>query len=287
MGSKLLMMQESKGFLYIAHGIKYFKEAEVSATSLRRFTKLPICLITNDETYVNPVFDQVTCLKNLEKSYGSKISGLLHSPFDKTIFLDSDTFVCAAVDQVFEALDIFDVAMTVDNFMHSYLFFNKYRPDFKLRYEAVIPEYNTGVIAIRKNTVTNQLLSDWMQVHVEMNINADMPSFREAYINNAATVRITPLPFEYNYHGTHSFGFLYNEVKVIHERLGEKWNTLTGSMLGYDQMDKWAKRLNKSKVKRLVIPYFGIIPYVWSPFVIKNKIKKMFGIKRTKKAETF
>jgi lipopolysaccharide biosynthesis glycosyltransferase len=280
-------MQDSKGFLYIANGIKYVKEAEISATSLRRFTQLPICLITNENNYSHPSFDHIAHLHDLEESYGSKISGLLHSPFDKTVFLDSDTFVCAPIDQLFGALDIFDLAMTVDNFVHSYSFFKKYRPDFNLRYQDVIPEYNTGVIAIRKNIATTKLLTDWMEIHEVMNIKADMGSFREAYLNNALHVRITPIPFEYNYHGTHSFGFLYNEVKVIHERLGERWNTLTTMMLSYNEMDRWARRLNKYKVKRVVIPYFGVIPYMWSPFSLKKRIKKMFGIKRTKKAQTF
>ena len=280
-------MQDERGFLYIANGQKYVKEAEISATSLRRFTQLPLCLVTNDAAYSSPVFDKIICLKNLEESYGSKIGGLLNSPFDKTIFLDSDTFVCSSIDQVFDVLEIFDLAMTVDNFMHSYGFIRNNAPTFKLRYETVIPEFNTGLIAIRKNDATYKLLKDWLTVHEEMKVKADMASFREAYIDNIPAIRISPLPYEYNYHGTHSFGFLYNRVKVIHERLGEKWNTRTTYMLGFEEMDKWAKKLNKHNAKRLVIPYFGVFPYTWSPFSIKQRIKKLLGVKRTKKAATF
>ncbi len=281
-----IKIDNSKGFLYTAVGVKYLKEAEIAATSLRRFTSLPICMITDDNTYTHPVFDQLIFVEPVE-TYANKILALSQTPFDKTIFLDSDTFVCAPIDNLFDALDIFDMAMTVDNFMHSYAFFLKHRPDFKLRYETVIPEYNTGVIAMTKNPATTKLLADWMRLHEEMNVKADMASFREAFIDNAHSVRIVPLPFEYNYHGTNSFGFLYNEVKVIHERLGEKWGTLTTMMLGFEKMDRLATKLNKYTIKRIVVPYFGVIPYTWSPYSIKKKIKRWFGVKHTKKAETF
>ncbi len=156
-------LQTVQGYLYVAVGIKYIKEAEISATSLRRFTQLPICLVTSDDQYDHPVFSQIIRVAAAE-TYANKIVGLQASPFIETIFLDSDTFVCSSIDNVFEVLNIFDMAMTVDNFIHSYSFFQKHRPDFKLRYEGVIPEYNTGVIAMKNNAGTKKLLSDWMNL---------------------------------------------------------------------------------------------------------------------------
>ncbi len=276
----------SCGYLYIAIGKRYILEAETSARSLKRFTKLPLCLITEDESYKNELFD-IVINESIPGDFVAKIIGMQRSPFSQTIFLDSDTFVCSSIDHLFSVLELFDMSMTVDNFMHGTGFFEKYNPKFMIKYKSIIPEYNTGIIIFKKNGNVKRLLQDWYDLHNEMHIKADMPSFREAYLKNVMVVRISPLPFEYNYHGTNSFGFVYNEIKIIHERYGERWNTLTQIALPYEKMLKKAKQFNKYTCKRLIIPYFGVIPYSYSPYNIKKKIKKLFGVKKTKKSETF
>ncbi len=79
----------------------------------------------------------------------------------------------------------------------------------------------------------------------------------------------------------------YTTVRVIHDRLGEKWNNLRPHMADFDYMDKLARRINKDTGKRLIIPYIGVIPFTWSPFNIKRKIKSLIGIKAKKKRESF
>lgn len=275
-----------KGFLYIAMGKRYLLEAETSAQSLKRFTNLPICLITDEENYRNTYFDLI-CFEKSERDFVSKIAGIKKTPFQKTIYLDSDTFICAPIEQLFEILDLFDMAMTIDRYNHSYGFLRHYNSSFKLRFENVLPEYNTGLIVYNSGEHIKKLFEDWLDTHREMNVKADMPSFREAFIKNSTTVRIAPLPFEYNYFGTHSFGFAYNEIKVMHERLGERWNTLTPLMLSFEKMEKKARMMNKYHCKRIIIPYLGVVPYKFSPYRIKYKLKQVLGIKKTKKAETF
>lgn len=39
---------------------------------------------------------------------------MLHSPFEHTIFLDTDTFVCGDFSELFDLLDHFDIAMSHD-----------------------------------------------------------------------------------------------------------------------------------------------------------------------------
>jgi len=275
-----------EGFLYVAFGKRYILEAEISARSLKRFTKLPICLITDDEDYNSKYFNIVLIEKG-ERDFVSKIIGMQRTPFERTIYVDSDTFICAPIDKLFHILDIFDLAMTVDKYNHSYAFFQHYNSSFQLRFENVLPEYNTGLIVYHNNESVKKLLDDWLTIHHQMKVKADMPSFREAFIKNASLVRIAALPSEYNYYGTHSFGIAYNEIKVIHERLGERWNTLTTVMLPFEKMDKKARMMNKYHCKRIIIPYFGVMPYTVSPYRIKYKIKQLLGIKKTKKAETF
>jgi alpha-N-acetylglucosamine transferase len=275
-----------EGFLYVALGKRYILEAEMSARSLKRFTKYPLCLVTDEEGYTSGYFDIVLIQKG-ERDFVSKIIGMQRTPFERTIYLDSDTFICASIDQLFQILEIFDMGMTIDTRTHSYGFLGHYNSDFPLRFKNVLPEYNTGIIVYDNNAYIKKLFADWLRVHFEMKIKADMPSFREAFINNALAVRIAPLPFEYNYFGTHSFGFAYNEIKVIHERLGERWKTLTSVMLPFEKMEKKARMINKYHCKRIIIPYFGVVPYSFSPYRIKYRVKQLLGIKKTRKAETF
>ncbi len=274
------------GFLYIAIGKRYLIEAEISVRSLKRFTKYPACLITGDEEYKNELFD-IIIREKMPGDFVAKIIGVAKTPFERTVYLDNDTFICAPIDEMFDVLDFFDMCMMPFHFLHSYNFFSTYNPEFKLKYEKIIPEYHFGVMVYRMNDAVKNLMADWLVKHEEMHIKADCSSFREAYFDHIPFVRIAPLPFEYNYHGTFSIGVAYNEIKIIHERLGERWNTLTTVMLPYEKMEKKATRINKYHCKRFIIPYVGVIPYTWSPYNIKKKIKQFFGVKKTKKSETF
>jgi hypothetical protein len=179
------------------------------------------------------------------------------------------------------------MGMTIDPRTHSYGFLEHYNSSFQPGFKNVLPEFHTAIIAYKMNEQVKKLFKDWLTIHYEMNVKADMPSLREAFIKNVSSVRIATLPFEYNYFGTQSFGFAYNEVKVIHERLGERWKTLTSVMLPFEKMEKKAKMINKYHCKRIIVPYFGVIPYSLSPYRLKYKMKQLLGIKKTKKAETF
>ncbi len=274
------------GYLYVAMGKRYLQEVEISARSLKRFTTYPVCLVTDDTDFKCRYIDLII-YSQTETDFAAKIIGIKKTPFRETIFLDSDTFICSSIDHLFDVLELFDMALSVENFMHSYGYIQHYNPGFKIKYEKTIPEYNTGVIVYRWNRSVQKLMEDWISLHKELKFKVDMPSFREALIKNADGVKISPLPFEYNYHGTHSFGFVYNEIRVIHERLGEKRNTLTTVMLPFEKMDRIAKRINKITCKRLIIPYIGVIPYSYSPYNIRKKIKRFFGVRYTKKSETF
>lgn len=283
------MQQESKkescGYLYIACGKKYITEAEISARSLRRFTQHPICIVTDDAAYINSLFDAVVYI-NETSDFVSKIIGLPCTPYQRTIFLDTDTFVCSNIDNLFTCLDVFDMSLSTDPYIHSYSFLHKYNPSFQLAYEKVIPQYNTGVIVYKINDGVIKLFHDWLILHRQMNVKANMPSFREAFIANAAAVRIIPLPNEYNFTGIKSFAIAFSEIKVLHERLAEKKGTLTAYMQSFDEMDKFTRRLNRYPYKRIIIPYFGAIPYTWSPFMIKARIRKFFGVKKHRKSES-
>src|SRR4051794_20716247 len=108
-----------EGFLYVAFGQRYLQEAEISARSLKRFTRLPVCLVTDNEKYKSEYFDQII-IEKTRTDFVSKMIGMQKTPFEKTIFLDTDTFVCASIDKLFKGLDLFDMLLVPEKSLHSY-----------------------------------------------------------------------------------------------------------------------------------------------------------------------
>ncbi len=277
---------EKNGFLYVGMGKKYRMEAEISARSLKQYTKYPTCIITEDPNYKNEYFDIIIVADLVTDFYG-KIVCMQKTPFQNTLFLDCDTFICSSVDHLFEGLDLFDMSLSPDRFYHDYGFIAQYNPAYKIKYENVIVQYHCGIILYRMNEAMRNFFKDWERIHLEQKMKSDMLSFRDAFIENVNKVTIFPLPFEYNYHGTLGYGVANMEIKIIHERLGERWNTLTTVMLPFEKMQKKAKQFNKYHCRRIIVPYIGVIPYKWNLYQLKKKLKKMLGIKRTPKAQTF
>lgn len=272
------------GYLYIAIGDVFLREAEISARSLRRFTKFPVYLITDNPVFYSAFFDKIIKVENIGRSFEVKITGMQISPFDKTVFLDCDTFVCEPIDEIFDLLDRFDMAMSVYQGGISKSFWDKYKPDYKLSLTDTLYEYHTGVIGFRKNENVNSFLDKWLDIHRELNIYADMATFREAFLKHP--LMIAPLPYEYNVQGIKSMTVLHGKVKVIHERLGERWGNLRSHAKNFRAMNRFAKKVNRKECKRLLIPYIGIIPYYFSPFYIKQKIKRLMGVKVKRKRES-
>lgn len=275
----------TEGYYYVAVGHEVFlKEAEISARSLRRWTDRPIALYTDWGDYQSDLFDEIIVESDpiRRKSFVTKVQGLNSAPFDKTIFLDNDTFVCLPIDDVFEILDHFDLAVTQEPSGHSYGYWRQYNPEYELRMREVWPEYHTGVMGIRKNDLTRRLMARWLEVHQELDIHADMCSFRETVIEffeQDDPVHIHFLPHEYNFQGIKSGTFAYLPIRVIHERLGERWGDLRARALDFEAMSSYAEKINRLTGKRLVLPYGRPIPYWWSPFYVKSRIKRMLGVK--------
>lgn len=268
------------GYLYVANKKKFFEEAKVSAQSIRQFSSLPIALIASENSIdesVKDFFDIIIVVNELnEYTYLSKIIGLQNSPFDKTIFLDSDTFVCSDISELFILLDLVDIATTQESKKHTHSF-----PEMK--YKNIFPEFNSGVILFNKNESIQKLFQDWLEICKSLNIQIDMPGLREAIILNFSSIKYSILPECYNSHGYKTMLMLEGEIKVIHERLGANWKTWTPFYMSFEKMSKFSKKINKYHYKRIYIPFLGLIPYYYSPSNILIKFKKMLGIKRTSK----
>lgn len=271
----------TKGYLYVANKQKFIDEAMISARSIKDFSSLPIAIVCTEILATEKVcsfFDEVIINEEINNYvYLSKIIGIQNSPFERTIFLDSDTFVCADISPLFELLEMVDIATTQEKSYHTT---DKISA---IKFKNIIPEFNSGVIVLKKNNLTDKLLADWFKICVENKIGNDMPGLREAIFENFNDINYFILPEEFNSHGYKSMLMLNGEVKVIHERLGSDWKSTTPFFLSYLKGKKFAKKINKKHYKRLYVPHIGIIPYSWNFNNVLLKFKKMIGVKRVSK----
>lgn len=233
---------ESRGIIYVATGRKFVDEALISIHSAKKhMPDLPVTLFTDIQEFVSSPpagVDTVLHLSEVTKSCRDKIKPLADSPYDKTLFLDTDTYLCEPVYDLFEMLDQFDIALAQ-------------APD---RYQYDLPdlpdcftELNSGVIVFRKNRQVLDLLDRWEDTFFCM-LDQDAGSYRDQHSLRDAlyrsTVRFFVLPTEYNFRTIcPNFAGKHCAVKIIHGR--------------HANMEKVAARLNYSQEARvfLTTPY--------------------------------
>jgi hypothetical protein len=222
------MKKIERGYLYIAYGEAFTKEAIMSIKSLRRFTKLPIALYTDQKFITEKYAEEVgiTLVGNITANHvRAKVDYMDQSPFSETVFMDSDTVVIRNCDDMFDLLKRFDVAIV-----------NDYARKRK-KYADTVPEYgeipyafseaNSGVIAFNDSTRTQTFLKMWKEYfykYFRETNGWDQISFRISLWKS--NVRIHHMPFEYNVRSKenrekqkrykHEFGEDHMESRIIH-----------------------------------------------------------------------
>lgn len=212
----------SKGIQYVATGEKFINEAETSASSLKKHhPHLEISLVTDDIEQIPEIFDKVTKhkprLTNHKKAgFHYKIEGIQLSPFDKTIFLDSDTYLSDSISELFELLNHFDLLICQDFWESDDIIYNN------KNLIGFIP-FNTGVMAFNKNERLNSFFKIWENIYLE-GINTfrhDQPAFMQALL--ASDIQFFVLPTIYNFRPTQNLAIhREKKVKVIHGHLRKK-----------------------------------------------------------------
>jgi lipopolysaccharide biosynthesis glycosyltransferase len=122
----------------------------------------------------------------------SKVDYLRSTPFERTLFLDTDTRVLCPLDDLFDLLDRFDVAMA---HAHKRAIAAK-QATLRITVPDTFPQYNSGVLLYRKTEDVLMALGEWRErFHSEGEIT-DQKALRE--ILWAGDLRIATLPPEYN-----------------------------------------------------------------------------------------
>lgn len=215
--------QLNQGFLYIATGIKHIKEAIQSAHSLKKVNpQARITLVTSEEVQ-DSCFEKVifepfkTKIQRIAFIYKAK--NMYHaSPYEKTLFVDSDTYFYDDCSDLFELLDYCDLALSIETFSPP---IDIDKPQINGKKLVGCQIYNTGVIAYNKNSKNQQLFDKWEAIYTEkitnntIGLENDQTSFAEAWLQSDAKLAI--FPREWNAR-TPFFITLNESVRLVHGR---------------------------------------------------------------------
>jgi hypothetical protein len=205
-------MDASRGVVLVATGAEtYIALAARAAASVRRACPgLAVDLFT-DRPRDLAVFDRVHVLEN--PWFRSKIDALIGSRFARTLYMDADMLALADFRDVFEVLDRFDVALAQDWYRNSALHHSFWRKPLP----PAFPQFNGGLIALRRNPATTAFLQDWAAAIRESGTGRDQISLRELLWDSE--LRIATLPEEYNLlwiQGLRYWTTLFAAPRIIH-----------------------------------------------------------------------
>ena len=203
-----------KGVVYVAMGARFVEEAQISARSVRKhMPNLPITLFTDSPPDGSDLFDRVAYLtRSGPKPHRDKLVGMMRSPYEQTLFLDTDTFIGADVSEVFEILRHFHMAATLDW---------GYRDSFPkgTGVPDAFREFNLGVVFFHRSTAMLDALARALSMYDQLGEQAfgsEQPAFR--VVSYDSTLRTAVLSAEYNCRFA-NFGQVTGEVKILHGRI--------------------------------------------------------------------
>lgn len=209
--------QLPRGFLYVAAGKTYREEVIRSIESLRAHgNHEPIAVFTDGH-----LDDRPGVIISPIQSGGSgrldKLTGISQTPFERTVYLDTDTLVVDKVGELFDLTDRFDIAAAHEH---------GYRGHQEEQVPESFFELNGGVIVYRWSRAMGLFMARWLERHQEGNrfmptagrFLMDQPPFR--YCLWKSELKLYVLPAEYNYRSIFP-GFARDRVKIFHGRHGD------------------------------------------------------------------
>jgi len=203
--------EKDRGAVYAATGERFREEVEVSVCSLKR--AMPDLSVTVFCDWDSDVLDglegvEVVVFENPEFGYIDKVVGIRQSPYRKTLFIDTDTYISAPLDELFELLDRVDVAAA-----HELARQHSEFPEIP----DCFSEFNSGFVAMNMNDRVLAMLKFWEDRYRVLidDVGGDQDVFRLAcYQSDVSLYVLTP---EYNCQ-VRQVGCVNGQVKVLHGR---------------------------------------------------------------------
>lgn len=228
-----------RGFLYAATGERWILEAIASATQLRCVHPDATVILHTDapELARRGPFDDIVTPPEGVAGKALKLSAMRLSPFERTIFLDTDTYPCADLTEAFDVLDRFDVAgVPVPRRRNR---FGSWADTPEI--PPAVQDINSGMLAWRMNVQTAEFLDLWWELYQEHVATLPAETVRDQASMRVALWRsnchVLLLPPEYNMRTwRYSNGVPYvavGPVRLIHGRpddfgaLARRWNAST------------------------------------------------------------
>lgn len=180
------------GVLLVASGQRYIEAAVATAENLKQhMPDIPVVLFTGDPGSVaSPSINQVIGIENPHSR--SKVECLVQTPFDRTLYIDTDVRIVADISGVFQVLERFDMALG-----HAHARMRaETQAVWRKPLPAAFPQFNCGVILYRNSPASTALLTAWSGAYEDAKFKKDQVTFRELAWESDA--RIYVLPPEYN-----------------------------------------------------------------------------------------
>jgi len=108
------MKQNKHGLILCAGGKnQYINEARYAAKTFKRFNPtIPVTLFTDQNITAHGEFDRIIIETGLGHPQKLKMHGMLHTPYERTLYLDSDTRTCGSLAELFAVLDFYNIGFT-------------------------------------------------------------------------------------------------------------------------------------------------------------------------------
>ena len=185
------------GVLYIASGKKYINAAIRAAKTVKASSPgVGTGLYSNGQSLGfdftnNPgPFDFHGEIEN--PHIRSKVDYLAKSPFERTLYTDTDTAVVEDISDVFDVLDRFDIALT-------HAMRRNYAPrlvKWRIEIPRSFPQFNGGIILYHNIPEVRAFFEQWSEAYRTAGFPQDQHTLRELLW--LSDLRLAVLPPEYN-----------------------------------------------------------------------------------------
>ena len=189
-----------KGIIYIVYSAqnndKFYKETIHSINTLKKTNpNLPVTVFTDKKLDCNLIDNTVIIPKN-EVELRIKHKYLLKSPYEKTLYLDTDTHVNYDINEMFDILDKYEIAL-VHDFARKRSKYSNMMPEYK-KIPYAFSEFNCGIFLYKKCPNVEKCIKLWEHYFNKYKSQCpyDQPSGRIAFWESG--INIHTLPLEYN-----------------------------------------------------------------------------------------
>lgn len=230
----------TRGVIYVATGDRFVAEAEASLATLRATNPdLTAMLLSGEEVASRDLWDEVQVDPVLKEQRNRAKLYMDRAPWERCLFLDTDTRVCGCLADGFALLERFEFAG-----QHGY---------GGHHYEVVglpssFPEVNSGVLFWRKNDKTKALFARWRELYDSLDQSQETRTWDQKSLRVAlweSDVRFVDLPSIYN--AMPYFPYVLEcPLVVAHGRTMKN-------------LERFEKRVGRSAALRAYIPGVGIM----------------------------